>query len=375
MPEVLDWQTIADPRAAVRQAVRLLRAGRLVGLPTETGYTLAASALAPPALESLRAAGAGAALALRGAAESRDWAPGLNGAARRLVRRLWPGPLALACAADGRGLTSRLPAPVREHLMVEGRLHLRAPAHEVVREVLRRLPGPLLLVPARGPEGEIATDAAQLVRWAGEAVDLVLDDGPSRYDRPDTVVEVDGDSWRVLRGGVLSEDQLRLQASCLIVFICTGNTCRSPLAEVLCKKRLAERLDCAVEELPARGFCVISAGLAAMMGGPAAEEAVAVAQTFGANLEGHRSQPLSPQLAAQADFLVAMTHSHVRALLDHYPRLGAPPRLLSPAGEDVPDPIGCDRPVYEACGQQIWEHLGALVAEIQPAPTREQVKQ
>jgi L-threonylcarbamoyladenylate synthase len=373
MPEVLDWQTIAAPRAAIRHAVRLLRAGRLVGLPTETGYTLAASALAPPALDPLRAAGDGTALALRGAAESGDWLPGLGGAARRLVRRLWPGPLALACAADDRGLASRLPAPVREHLAAGGRMHLRAPAHPVVREVLRRLPGPLLLVQARGPEGEIATDAAEVVRTAGETVDLVLDDGPSRFGQPDTVVEVDGDSWRLLQPGVLSEEQLRLHASCLIVFVCTGNTCRSPLAEVLCKKRLAERLGCTMEELPARGFCVISAGLAAMMGGPAAEEAVAVARTFGADLEGHRSQPLSAQLAVQADYLVAMTHSHVRALLDHYPRLGAPPRLLSPAAEDVPDPIGCDRPVYEACGQQIWEHLGALVAEIQPAPAQEQV--
>jgi L-threonylcarbamoyladenylate synthase len=374
MPEVLDWQTVAHPRAAIRQAVRLLRAGRLVGLPTETGYTLAASALAPSVLGPLQAAANGAALAMRGEAESRDWTPGLGGAARRLVRRLWPGPLALACASDGRGLASRLPAQVREYLAPEGKLRLRAPAHEVVREVLRRLPGPLVLAPVRGMDGEGATDAMQVVRAAGEAVDLVLDDGPSRFGKPDTVVEVDGDSWRVLHPGVLSEEQLRLHASCLVVFVCTGNTCRSPLAEVLCKKRLAERVGCTVEELPARGFCVISAGLAAMMGGPAAEEAVEVARTFGGNLEGHRSQPLSAELAAQADYLVAMTRSHVRALLDHYPRLGTTPRLLSPAGEDVPDPIGCDRPVYEACGQQIWQHLEALVADIQPSPAQEQVK-
>ena len=57
------------------------------------------------------------------------------------------------------------------------------------------------------------------------------------------------------------------------VFVCTGNTCRSPLAEGLCKKLLAERLGCPAEELPQRGFLVISAGIAAMMGGEAAAEA------------------------------------------------------------------------------------------------------
>jgi protein-tyrosine phosphatase len=204
-------------------------------------------------------------------------------------------------------------------------------------------------------------------------VDLVIDDGPGRYGQPATVVQVDGDSWQVLHPGIITEEQLRLQASCLIVFVCTGNTCRSPLAEVLFKKRLADRLGCAVEELPGRGFCVISAGVAAMMGGPAAAEAVEVARAYGADLEGHRSQPLSPELAAQADYLVAMTRSHVRALIDRYPRLGAAPRLLSPTGEDVADPIGCDQPVYEGCGQEIWQHLEALAAEVRPSPAQEQV--
>ena len=69
---------------------------------------------------------------------------------------------------------------------------------------------------------------------------------------------------------------LRQQSACLVVFVCTGNTCRSPLAEALCKKRLADALGCAMADLPGRGFFVCSAGLAAMMGGPAAAEAVDV---------------------------------------------------------------------------------------------------
>jgi protein-tyrosine phosphatase len=366
MPEVHDCQTTANPRAAIRQVVRLLRAGRVVGLPTETGYALAASALAPAALSVLREKAPGpAALALRGVEEVHDWLPGLGGAAQRLTRRLWPGPLTLAGVAD-QGLATRLPAEVREYLAASGRLHLRAPAHPAVREVLRRLPGPLILGAAATADGDGATDAAQVVHFAGEAVDLVLDDGPSRFSQPATVVQVDGDSWQVLHAGLFSEEQLRRQASCLIVFVCTGNTCRSPLAEALFKKRLADRLGCTAEELPARGFCVISAGLAAMMGGPAAAEAVEVARGYGADLGAHRSQPLTAELAAQADYLVAMTRSHVRALRDHYPRLGAAPRLLSPAGEDVADPIGSDRPVYEACGKEIWQHLEALAAEVQP---------
>ena len=123
-------------------------------------------------------------------------------------------------------------------------------------------------------------------------------------------MQVEGGSWKVVRPGAVSDDALRRQAACLVVFVCTGNTCRSPLAEGLFKARLAGRLGCTAAELPERGFHVLSAGMAAMSGGPAADEAVAVARSYGADLTGHRSRPLAPDLAAQADYLIAMTRGH-----------------------------------------------------------------
>lgn len=156
------------------------------------------------------------------------------------------------------------------------------------------------------------------------------------------------------------------QAACLVVFVCTGNTCRSPLAEALCKVRLAERLGCGLDELPGRGFHIYSAGLAAMAGGPAADEAVDVARAYGADLSGHYSRPLTPDLAARADHLVMMTRSHLMAVAELYRDLAARPRLLDPAGGDLADPVGCDRPIYEECARQIWHWLEPFVAELHP---------
>jgi protein-tyrosine phosphatase len=245
-----------------------------------------------------------------------------------------------------------------------GLLHVRCPGHEVWREVLAWLNGPVLFsVLSVGPAE--AVSGRQVLESAAEHIDALIDDGPSRYRQPATTVEVRGATWSIRRPGLLSEDLLRQQLARLIVFVCTGNTCRSPLAEGLCKARLAERLGCTVAELPARGYRVMSAGLAAPAGLPAAEEAVAVAQALGADLGQHVSRPLSAELAMQADHLLAMTAGHLRALTEHFPTT-VRPRLLSSGGDDVADPIGQSREVYEACAQQLRGHVDSLVESLLP---------
>jgi protein-tyrosine phosphatase len=356
MPDVLDWRRVSDRRAAVRAGVAALRGGRVVAFPTEAGYCLAADGRAPAAVGRL---GGAAVIAVAHAAAARDWAPRLGPSALRLARRCWPGPLTLEANGED-GPAARLPKDVRNRLGGDGAIRLRAPAHAAVLATLRRFAGPLLTAPL--PAGTDAASAA--------AADLVFDDGAIPDPLTPTVVRVDGDEWRVVEPGALPEETLRRQAACVIVFVCTGNTCRSPLAEALCQVRLAERLGCSAAELPSRGFHVLSAGLSAAPGGPAAEEAVAVAQAYGADLSGHQSRPLTAALAAQADYLVGMTHGHLQTLAAYFPSPGARPRLLSPEGEDLADPIGATAAVYEECGREIWRGLDRLVAELAPAASK-----
>jgi protein-tyrosine-phosphatase/tRNA A37 threonylcarbamoyladenosine synthetase subunit TsaC/SUA5/YrdC len=355
MPEVLDWQNVADPQAVVVRAVQALQAGRIVAFPTQTSYVLAAASPDGVArLAALPAPQHPAALAVRGEAEALKWAPGLSVVGRRLVRRAWPGPVVLAVAGAA---PPELPEPVRA-LVCNESLHLWMPEHEALLEAFLHLDEPLVLAPIDGEPQQLAAQ-----------VGLIIADGAPSGQMP-TVVRLDGDAWSVVQLGVVPEAELTQLTNCVIVFVCTGNTCRSPMAEALFKKQLAQRLACTMTELPARGFSVLSAGLAAMMGGEAAGEALEVVRSYGADLTQHRSQLLSVELAAQADYLIGMTRSHIAIMNDYYPRLGAEPRLLDPSGEDLADPVGCPRDVYEDCARHIWQCLETLLVNVECPSTR-----
>jgi protein-tyrosine phosphatase len=372
MAEVLDWQRAVNSHQVVQHVAQVLTRGGLVALPTETVYGIAASALLPDAVDRLveikgRADDKPLTLAIGGAEEVLDWVPGLSQVGRRLAGRCWPGPVTLVCA-DGvtEGRACWLPERVRRRVCPKGSLGLRVPAHGAILQLLPLLGGPLVLTSANRSGAAEATCADAVLHAVGERLDLVVDDGPSRYGQASTVVEITGNSWNVLREGVVSAQLLETLSGCMIVFVCTGNTCRSPIAEALCKKLLAERLECLPEELPARGFVVRSAGLAAMMGGRAAPEAVAAVRELGADLTGHASRPMTAELASQADLLIAMTHGHVAALSELFPALAAQPRVLSADGMDIPDPIGADQQTYRVCARQILSCLETLVPEVQP---------
>ncbi len=369
-PERIDVARADDPRDVVHRAVACLAQGGVVALPTETSYQLAAVAWRPEAvarLGQIRSHGGQGVghlpLALRGPEEADDWVPNLSPTARRLARRGWPGPLTLVVEGDvPRGLVRNLPAPAREAIAPGATLALCGPSHPIAREVLRLIPGPLVLAGPHGNGQPPAITADGLERLDG--LDMILDDGPAHLAAPETVVRVDRDSWAIERAGALDERALTRMAGTILLFVCTGNTCRSPMAEALCKRMLAERLGCAVDDLERKGYVILSAGLAAARGHRAAHDAVEAVRARGASLAGHASRPATPELLAQVDLILTMTHEHRRALLNQIPEIVDRVRLLDPDGDDVDDPIGMDRATYLRTAQAIEGHLASLLEDL-----------
>ena len=137
-----------------------------------------------------------------------------------------------------------------------------------------------------------------------------------------------------------------------VLFVCTGNTCRSPMAA------------CMLNELARQGghnLRALSAGIGAVDGLPASQGARRAMQRRGLSLEGHASQAVTEDLLQKADLVVGMTPRHtalVRAM-------GASAPLYAFDDPPIPDPYGGDDAQYEQAAQDICRQLPALLDRLQ----------
>jgi glycine hydroxymethyltransferase len=143
-----------------------------------------------------------------------------------------------------------------------------------------------------------------------------------------------------------------------ILFLCTGNVCRSPMAEALFRRAAAGRGE----------FRALSAGLGAVDGEPPTAHSVTAMRELGMDISGQRSRTLTTELVRQADYIFGMTHSHVDAMALLYPLAAEKTFLLREFDDsledfekDISDPIGGSYEIYENCRDQIEQGIASLL--------------
>jgi protein-tyrosine-phosphatase len=142
----------------------------------------------------------------------------------------------------------------------------------------------------------------------------------------------------------------------VIMFVCTGNSCRSAMAEGALRVLLEK-------ERPGR-FEVLSSGTHAASGYPATQYAIEAARIWHADISGHKTQPLTTALIDRADLILGMTSDHVREVVRLQPQAAEKTFLFknypgtSAVGEGVDDPIGQSLDRYNQTFLEIGEYLG-----------------
>lgn len=368
--------------AALSPAVDALKTGKLVAFPTETVYGIGAVATNDQAYAALvalksRPGAVPFAIHMGSPDEAGRYVDLSSPMLSRLIRRVFPGPVTLVLAVSDETIAAKceqlgIAPELADRIYHNNTVGLRCPDHPLASVLLSpaNVGGPVVASSANLRGQEPPKNADDVLAALGETgAEYLVDGGQCIYARPSTVVRVTENpngsaDFLVEREGVYDEPTIRRMLQWTMLLVCSGNTCRSPMAEVLARKVLCEEKGIAIDKLQDAGIRVLSAGTSAMSGMPATDQAQQVMAGMGLDLSTHRSRSLSAEMIRDADVVYCMTESHRQGVLSLDPDASYKVELLDGSG-DIADPFGSDVTTYARCAEVIRRRLAQRLKEQQ----------
>lgn len=334
----------------IAYCAKILRQGGLVVFPTETVYGIAADLNNPRAMARLREVKKrspdkpfSVLIAQKGLIANYSCTD--DPKVYKLIDQYWPGPLTVIVPTDSSGKT----------------LGIRMPDHPVALKLVQEAHCTIAAPSANFEGNPPPKTCGEALMDLNGLVEAALDAGEARYGESSSVVDFTKGEPKVLRQGAVTQaDVDRYTKIKTILFVCTGNSCRSVMAEYMLRKMTQGRDD----------LEIVSAGTGVYVRSSASSETVAVLRREGIDATMHVSQPLNTILLKKADLILVMTKGHRQQVLDWVPSVEKRVYLLrefastsmeSSALVDIPDPIGKPAEAYEECLLTIKDALAKLI--------------
>jgi tRNA threonylcarbamoyl adenosine modification protein (Sua5/YciO/YrdC/YwlC family) len=318
----------------LQEASKILVRGGLVIIPTETVYGIAADSSNKRALERLyrikqRPVDKSFSLHVARKEKIDELCQDIPVLAYKLAHEFWPGPLTLILKSKDKGT-----------------IGVRMPDDDVTLRVIE-MAGVSIACPSANLSGKPAPiNFEDAIRDLQGQVDYAIDAGPTRLKQESSIVDLTVAPVQFLRVGALKEDILEpVIKNKTVLFICTGNSCRSVMAKAWLEKIMKEKNRKDVQ--------VLSAGIMMMAGLGASQETNEVLKREGLDVSSHRSQRITLELIRRSDLILVMEKLHEERILEMAPEAKNRLFLLKEFAKiegnhlDILDPISRTFEFYE----------------------------
>ncbi len=300
LTKIIQVDPLTFQEGPILEAAKVIVSGGLVIIPTETVYGVAASSLNKKAQEKLykiknRPKDKPFSILIAQPHRVHEYARNIPVAAYKLMQKFWPGPLTLILQSlDKRSVGLRVPKDlIALSLIIQSGVPLACPSANISDQ-----PPPV--------------NFQEAIKDLDGKVDLGIDAGPTSLGKESTVVDCTVVPPVIVRKGAISDEEiLEVIKVRNILFICTGNSCRSVMAEAYLKHILAKQGRTDIH--------VSSAGIMALGGMGASEGTREILANEGIDVSGHRAQRVTRDLINQSDLILVMDTVHEDNILQMAP--------------------------------------------------------